>query len=109
MAPDIEIEMPPRQHPDGNSNIRNDELIMTQNQLNFTENILESEKQDEIQNNACFIRLPKKKTLQKGIKENLKQSFECHWNEEKKMFSFPIKNKIIVEACLKNNEIEFIL
>lgn len=94
-----------KQEPEQHHQITDVNMPHTMNES--TKNVIELEKQDE--NNACFIRLPNKKKLPNAIKENIKQSFGCHWNEDKKMFSSPMKNKILVEACLKKNEIEFSL
>ena len=60
--------------------------------------------------NASFIRLQKgKKKLPDNIKEALKKSYNGHWNNDKKVFSIPIENKILANTFLTNESLEYIL
>lgn len=75
----------------------------------------QTEIQDEIPqiksiSNSFFVRLSNsKKKLSKEIKKTITSRYNCHWNDDKKTFSIPLKNKILVENYLNNNGIKFSL
>jgi len=105
-----EKEMPPKQHL-GDSEENMYEPIMNENGIENNQKIdSELDKRPIQEINSFLIILPdKQKKLPDEIKQKIKDLYQCRWNDEKKSFSGPQKNKILVEAFLTNNKINFTL